>query len=121
MIIDLHIKTPVFHPQDRYGWKTNEIGIGLAEFRLKNKYHLWIRIGKDDKFLYLFDVINIKKFIKEYKKSVDNIKGHKILMLPTEEWGKELKLYKRYRIGKKLKEMHDKEQYYYNNDLPFRW
>ena len=96
--LDLHIETAIFHPQTTYGWKVDETGIGIADFRFKGKKHLWVKVGKDEKFVYKIDTEKAFEFLKKHPNSCDDIKGIKIFVLPIQKWGKKHKIYIRYDI-----------------------
>ena len=93
-----HIEIPVYHPKQRYGVEIDETSIGIAKFRIDNKDYFWVRVGKDDKFVYRLNVASIKAYIKSNPKAIESIKSLKIYIIPIQKFGKSLKLYRRYSI-----------------------
>lgn len=103
-----HIKVKIFHPKAHYGWWRLDEAIGIANYRLTDDY-FWVKIGKDEKFVYRLDTKNIKNFIKNHPNSIDVVKGTKLYIIPIGKWGKSLKLYRRYTL-KRYEELKEEEK-----------
>ena len=103
-----HILVKIFHPKDFYNWKTDEEAIGIAQYRLKDDY-FWVKIGKDEKFVYRLNTENIKEFIKKHPRSTDFVKGTLLYIIPIGKWGRSLKLYSRFSI-RRYEELKEEEK-----------
>ena len=84
----------IFHPKDFYDWKEDCEAIGIAQYRLKHDYY-WVKIGKDEKFVYRLNTQNIKDFIAKHPRSTDFVKGTLLYIIPIGSWGKSLKLFRK--------------------------
>lgn len=114
------INTPIFHPKQKYGVLIDEVSLGIAEYRLKDKEYFWVKIDKDNKFVYRINVANVKKYIKQNPKAIDKIKDLKIFVIPIKKYGKQLKLYRRYSLSD-YEELREKNKYLRSQGLPVKY
>lgn len=93
-----HLENPVYQPKNKYNIKTNEVSAGLGEFRLKDRDYFWLRVGKDDKFVYRINIKNAYDYVKKNPLARDNTKGTALIIVPLGKIGKKFKTYRRYSI-----------------------